>query len=91
MKETQGPKKKYVMKLGERCQVVIPKPVRDALDIKAQDEVIVSVQNGNVIMQPKPRRYSEFMRGLGKEIWKKVDAAEYVRKERESWEKGKQR
>ena len=91
MKETQGPKKKYVMKLGERCQVVIPKPVRDALDIKAQDEVLVSVQNGNVIMQPKPRRYSEFMRGLGKEIWKKVDATEYVRKERESWEKGKQR
>lgn len=26
------------------------------------------------------------LRGLGKEIWKGVDPAEYIRKERESWD-----
>lgn len=91
MEKIKQVKKRYVMRLGEKFQVVIPKPVRDALDIKARDEVIVSIQDGNVVMQPKPRRYSEYMRGLGKEIWKKVDATEYVRKERESWEEGNQR
>jgi AbrB family looped-hinge helix DNA binding protein len=50
MRETQHSQKRYVMKLGEKFQVVIPKPVRDAPNIKARDEVIMSVQNGNVIM-----------------------------------------
>lgn len=48
--------------------------------------VIVSIRDGNLVMQPKSRRYSEYMRGLGTQMWEKVDATEYVRKERESWE-----
>jgi hypothetical protein len=34
-----------------------------------------------------PRKYSEYMQGLGKEVWKGVEAIEYVRSEREAWEK----
>ena len=75
-----------VMKVGSKCQVVIPKKIRDQLHIKPNDELIVSTRHGQIIMQPKTKKYSEYMRGLGKELWKDVDATEYVKKERESWD-----
>ncbi|GAI25180.1 unnamed protein product, partial [marine sediment metagenome] len=33
------------------------------------------------------RRYSEYMQGLGKEVWGGIEATEYVKREREAWEK----
>ncbi len=38
-----------------------------------------------VTMTPKPKRSILELRGLGKEIWKDVDAQEYVNQERDSW------
>jgi len=76
-----------VVKVGRRYQIVIPKKVREQLGVNIEDELIVRVRDGWIIMQPKPRRYSEYMQGLGKEVWKGVEATEYVRKEREAWEK----
>jgi tripartite-type tricarboxylate transporter receptor subunit TctC len=34
---------------------------------------------------PKVRRITE-IRGLGKEIWQEIDAQDYVKTERDSWE-----
>ncbi len=34
---------------------------------------------------PKPKRSILELRGLGKEIWKGIDAQEYVNQERDSW------
>jgi hypothetical protein len=34
---------------------------------------------------PYLKNYTEYMLGLGKDLWKGVDAAKYVKKERESW------
>ncbi len=76
-----------VVKVGKRYQIVIPKRVREQLGVNIEDELIVGVRDGRIIMQPRPRKYSEYMQGLGKEVWKGIDATEYVRKERESWEK----
>jgi len=78
---------KNVVKVGKRYQVVTPKKVREQLGVNVEDELIVGVRNARIIMQPRPRRYSEYMQGLGKEVWKGVEATEYVRKEREAWEK----
>ena len=76
-----------VVKVGKRYQVVIPKQIREQLGICAEDELVVSIRNNWIVMRPRPRRYSEYMRGLGKEIWKEIEPTEYVRKEREAWEK----
>ncbi len=76
-----------VMKVGEKGQVVIPKELRELLRINPHDEVIISLRNGKITIVPKPKKYSEYMRGLGKELWKEIDAAQYVEKERETWEK----
>lgn len=75
-----------IVKVGKRYQVVIPKQIREQLRVSIEDELVVSVRDSRIIMQPRPRRYSEYIRGLGKEIWKGIEATEYVRKEREAWE-----
>ena len=76
-----------IVKVGKRYQIVIPKKIRDEVGIKVTDELVVDVQGASVVIQPCPRRYSEYMQGLGKEVWSKTDAVEYVKNERESWEK----
>jgi len=38
------------------------------------------------VVKSKPRTWMK-MAGLGKEIWKNIDAKEYVRQGRDSWEK----
>ncbi len=38
-----------------------------------------------VTLTPKPRRRIMELRGLGKEIWKGIDAQEYVNRERGKW------
>jgi hypothetical protein len=38
-----------------------------------------------VTLTPKPRRSIMELRGLGKEIWKGIDAQEYVNRERGKW------
>ena len=76
-----------IVKVGKRYQIVIPKKVREQLGVNIADELIVGVRDARIIMQPRPRRYSEYMQGLGKEAWKGIEATEYVKKEREAWEK----
>jgi hypothetical protein len=38
------------------------------------------------VLRPKSTGYARRLRGLHKEVWRDVDATEYVRQERESWE-----
>ena len=78
---------KNVVKVGKRYQIVIPKKVREQLGVNIEDELIVGVRDARIIMQPRPRRYSEYMQGLGKEVWGGIEATEYVKREREAWEK----
>jgi len=76
-----------IVKVGKRYQIVIPKKVREQLGVNIEDELIVGVRDARIIMQPRPRRYSEYMQGLGKEVWGGIEATEYVKREREVWEK----
>ena len=73
------------VRVSKKYQVVIPKKARDNLKIERGDELIVTVREGQVIMKPKPKSYTEHMRGLHKNLWKDVDATKYVEKEREAW------
>jgi hypothetical protein len=36
-------------------------------------------------LKPKHRHSIMELKGLGKEIWKDIDVAEYIRQEREAW------
>jgi AbrB family looped-hinge helix DNA binding protein len=72
--------------VSSKYQVVIPKEVREALDLHPDDQLLVGIEDDKVVMHPRPRSYAKHLRGLHKEIWKGIDATEYVQKERESWE-----
>ena len=72
--------------VSAKYQVVIPKTVRRALELKPGDRLYVTVENGRVIMQLQPKSYTRHLRGLHKEIWDGIDATEYVQRERDSWQ-----
>jgi AbrB family looped-hinge helix DNA binding protein len=74
------------VKVGPKYQVVIPQTIRKKVPIHPQKKVLVEEINGVIFILPKPTSFTEFMIGLGKEVWKGVDPQAYVKKERESWE-----
>jgi len=76
-----------LVKLSSKHQVVIPKKVRKRLGLHAGDQLVVEVEGEKVVLHPRPKNYTNYMLGLGKKVWQRIDATEYVRKERESWEK----
>ena len=73
------------VRVSRKYQVVIPKKAREALNINRGDELIVSVKNGQILMRPKPKSYTDYMRGLHKEVWRDAEAAEYIKEERKAW------
>ncbi len=76
-----------MVKLSSKHQVVIPKKVRKELGLHAGDQLVVEVEGEKVVLHPRPKNYTNYMLGLGRKVWHEIDATEYVRKERESWEK----
>ncbi|MDI6734968.1 MAG: AbrB/MazE/SpoVT family DNA-binding domain-containing protein [bacterium] len=56
-------------KLSSKYQIVIPKKIRRKLNLNSGDELIMKVEDDKIIMRPKPKSYTEYMLGLGKEVW----------------------
>ena len=77
-----------IVRVGKRGIVVLPAEIRKRIELSEGDELLVEVDNyGGIHMMKRPTNYAAFMRNLGKEVWSGIDPVEYVRKERESWEK----
>lgn len=73
------------VKVGPKYQIVIPQDIRQKIGLRPKDEVIVEEIGGTVIIIPKPKSFTDFIIGLGKEVWERVDVKDYLKKERESW------
>lgn len=76
---------KESVRVSGKYQVVIPKSIREEIDLQKGDELTVSLQGKTIIMRVKPKSFSSYTLGLHKEIWKGTEATEYVEKERSSW------
>lgn len=76
---------KTMITVSSKYQIVIPREVREKLDLKAGDKLIIKTNNEKIIIYPQPKSYAKYSLGLGKKIWQGVDATEYVKKERETW------
>lgn len=74
------------VKLSSKYQIVLPRVIRDKFHLGSGDRLLIDSKKDHIILRPLPKNYTEYMLGLGKDIWKGIDAAEYVKKERESWE-----
>jgi AbrB family looped-hinge helix DNA binding protein len=68
--------------LSSKNQIVIPREAREALGVKAGDQLLVVVRGEKVIVLEKPKSFHKAIRGLGAGIY----SAGYLAKERKSWD-----
>lgn len=77
-----------VARVGKRGMMVLPAEVRKRAGIVEGDEVLVEVdERGTVHLMKKPPDFVAALRNLHKDIWAGQDPVQYVREERQAWEK----
>jgi AbrB family looped-hinge helix DNA binding protein len=69
-------------KLSSKNQIVIPREAREALGVKAGDQLLVVVRGERVIVLEKPKVPHKAIRGIGKGLY----GPGYLDKERKSWD-----
>ena len=73
--------------LGKRAQVVIPKKARIAIGLSEGEKGTLVYQKGFGVILGDSHKYGSLLRGLGKEIWKKVGGGDvHLHRERTSWQ-----
>ena len=77
------------VKLGNRSQLIIPKKIRERLGLGPGKEVLLKTVGNTIVVKPRPENYTQYMCGLGKDIWENVEPADYVKGERAAWESKK--
>jgi AbrB family looped-hinge helix DNA binding protein len=73
------------VKVNRKNQITIPAAVRRQLHIECGDHLLMQIREGHIILMPEPRDYSQYLRGLHREVWDGVEPQEYARREREDW------
>jgi len=71
----------HEVKLSSKNQIVIPRDIREVLDVKAGDKLLVISRRDTVLLLRKPGRYSKAIAGMAKELYPR----DYLERERESW------
>lgn len=79
--------KTAVARLGSQGQIVLPKEARDHLGLNPDDMVIIAIKDGVLQVTAKPKKYSDHIRGLGRDFWWELGGGEqFNRREKGSWE-----
>ena len=76
--------KTIAAKVSAKYQVVIPKPVRELLQIQPQDTLLFLLDGDTVILRPRPANFTDTLRGLHRELWPDPDV--WLEEERATWE-----
>ncbi len=72
--------------VSEKYQVVIPKEVRQRLDLHPHDTLLFLIDDNDVVIRPKPASFTAKLLGLHKEIWADEDVDIWLQQERATWE-----
>lgn len=75
------------VKVSKRYQIAVPHVAREQLNIQSGDRLLVDIQDGMIILLPKPENYTKQLAGMHKEIWERIEPNEYLETERQAWEK----
>ena len=74
-------------KLSSKYQLTLPKRARQALGVSAGDPLLVIVEDNRVYLEPRPASWTDYMEGLGAELWASVGGGEaYLEQERALWQ-----
>jgi len=69
------------LKLSSKNQIVLPKQAREAMHVKAGDQLVVVVKGDVTLLMSKPKSYAAALHGSGKGIYPKG----YLENERRTW------
>ncbi|MCL4862372.1 MAG: AbrB/MazE/SpoVT family DNA-binding domain-containing protein [Caldilineaceae bacterium] len=72
--------------VSDKYQVVIPREVRQKLNLQPRDTLLFLIDGDTVIVRPRPASFTEALRGLHREVWAGVDVDEWLKEERDAWE-----
>lgn len=76
--------------LSSKNQVVVPAEIRRALNLSSGDQLLWRVARMNdqakAVAEPVPKNWASTMKGLGKDMWKKVSIHEYINDLRNQWQ-----
>ncbi len=74
-------------KLSSKYQITLPRKVRQALGLQPGDTVVLVVSEDTVRLRRAPKALTEYMEGLGKEVWASLGGVDgYLDEEREQWD-----
>lgn len=76
--------------LSSKYQVVVPAQIRRALKVTAGDQILWRIAHLNdqvkAVAEPMPKEWGSYMRGLGRDLWKRVSIAQYIDSLRNEWQ-----
>lgn len=73
-------------KLNAKNQMTIPKSIREKLNIKAGDRILVNIQENIIVLLPQPASFTNHLQRLRFEIWNGLNTKKYLGTERNAWE-----
>lgn len=75
-----------LVKLSQKGQFVLPKEMRVALGVKEGDALLVTLEEGRIVLT-RPEHYARATRGLLEGTWGKTreEIDQYIGSERRSW------
>lgn len=73
------------VKVSKRYQIAVPALARQLLNIQSGDRLLVDIQDGMMVLIPRPDNYTDALVGLHQEIWQGEDAQKYIDEERDAW------
>lgn len=84
--------KKYLTKksrVTSKFQTVIPTPIRDAVHIQVHSELVWHVIENEdrplIFVTPVTKHWSQYLSGLGKDIWEGINTDDYLRRLKSEW------
>jgi AbrB family looped-hinge helix DNA binding protein len=70
--------------ISTKYQVVIPKEVRELMNLQPKDTLLFLIDGGTVVLRPKPKSFTKTLRGLHRHLWS--ESEQWLEDERSSWE-----
>ena len=71
-------------RLSTKYQLVIPKEVREALNLQPNDSVLFLIEGDSVYIRPRPQSFTRTLSGLHRHVWANSD--QWLDEERSTWE-----
>ena len=75
-----------VARITSKYQVVLPRSVREALELHVGEDVIFLIDGDTVLLRRRPANFTAALRGLHREVWEGKDLEVWLRQERGQWE-----